>query len=185
MNVSKTEFPGVLVIEPSVFGDNRGFFMESYNRAAFEAQGIHADFMQDNHARSVGAGVLRGFHFQAPPTAQAKLVWVTRGSVVDVVVDIRRGSPTYGKWGQLRLSEENKLRLFIPAGFAHAYMTLSEKTEFLYKVDAPYSPADEGGIRWDDPDLAVKWPVAKPVLSEKDKRLPFFHDFLSPFEYSG
>lgn len=183
MKVSKTEFPGVLVIEPTVFSDNRGFFMESYNRNVFAENGVHADFMQDNHARSKGIGVLRGFHFQAPPTAQAKLVWVTKGSVVDVVVDIRKGSPTYGKWGQLRLSAENKLRLFIPAGFAHAYMTLSEETEFLYKVDAPYSPGDEGGIRWDDPDLAVNWPVESPILSEKDSRLPFLAELDSPFDF--
>ncbi|MBU1249148.1 MAG: dTDP-4-dehydrorhamnose 3,5-epimerase [Proteobacteria bacterium] len=185
MQVSQTEFPGVLIVEPTVFSDNRGFFMESYNRQVFEQHGIHADFMQDNHARSSGVGVLRGFHFQAPPMAQAKLVWVTRGAVVDVVVDIRVGSPTYGQWGQLKLSAENKLRLFIPAGFAHAYMTLSEETEFIYKVDAPYSPADEGGIRWDDPDLAVNWPVKNPILSNKDKALGTLAKLSSPFSYSG
>ncbi len=183
MKVSQTEFPGVLVVEPTVFSDNRGFFMESYNRDVFAQSGIDVDFMQDNHAYSRGIGVLRGFHFQAPPTAQAKLVWVTRGAVVDVVVDIRTGSPTYGQWGQLKLSAENKLRLFIPIGFAHAYMTLSEETEFIYKVDAPYSPECEGGIRWNDPDLAVNWPVQEPILSKKDKFLPFLAELESPFLY--
>lgn len=185
MKVQQTEFPGLVVVEPTVFSDNRGFFMESYNRDVFREHGIQADFMQDNHARSTGVGVLRGLHFQAPPTAQAKLVWVTRGSVVDVVVDLRVGSPTYKQWGQLRLSAENKLRLFIPTGFAHAYMTLSEQTEFLYKVDAPYSPQDEGGIRFDDPDLAIDWPVSEPVLSEKDTKLPYLRELDSPFRFEG
>ncbi len=144
MQVQATEFPGLFIIEPRVFKDQRGFFMESWNRTRFEEAGIRVDWVQDNHARSTGAGVLRGFHYQAPPTAQAKLVWVTRGAVVDVVVDLRVGSPSYGQWGQLKLSEDNHLRLFIPKGFAHAYMTLTEETEFIYKVDAPYSPQGRG-----------------------------------------
>ena len=185
MQISQTEFPGVLIVEPKVFSDSRGFFMESYNRAEFVAHGLDADFIQDNHAYSKGIGVLRGLHYQAPPKAQSKLVWVTKGAVVDVVVDIRIGSPTYGQWGQLKLSAENKLRLFIPSGFAHAYMTLSEETEFIYKVDAPYSPGDEGGIRWNDPGLAVNWPVKEPVLSAKDKALPFLSEIESPFIYKG
>jgi dTDP-4-dehydrorhamnose 3,5-epimerase len=187
MRISRTEFPGVLVLEPKVFQDNRGFFLESYNRAAFESCGLPVDFVQDNHAYSRGVGVLRGFHFQGPPAAQGKLVWVTRGAVVDVIVDIRKGSPTYGKWGQLRLTAHNFMRLYIPAGFAHAYMTLSEHTEFMYKVDAPYAPETEGGIRWNDPDLAVNWPAVwdrvEPVLSDKDRNLPLFSELESPFVY--
>lgn len=183
MKVSHTKFPGVLIIEPKVFEDNRGFFLESYNKAVFEKHGIPTDFVQDNHAYSKGVGVLRGFHFQAPPTAQGKLVWVTRGAVVDVVVDIRKGSPTYGQWGQLKLSAKNFLRLYIPKGFAHAYLTLTEDTEFIYKVDEPYCPGDEGGILWDDPDLAVNWPMEKPVLSDKDKGLALFSELDSPFVF--
>lgn len=114
MQISQTEFPGMLIIQPKVFGDSRGFFMESYNRADFAAHGLNVDFMQDNHAYSKGRGVIRGLHYQAPPTAQTKFVWVTKGAVVDVVVDIRKGSPTFGKWGRVELSAENKLRLFIP-----------------------------------------------------------------------
>lgn len=184
MQVSTTEFPGVLIIDPKVHRDGRGFFLESWNRERFRQAGIDADFIQDNHAYSKGAGVLRGLHFQAPPTAQSKLVWVTRGAVLDLVVDIRRGSPTFGQWGQLTLSSQNFIRLFIPKGFAHAYLTLTEETEFFYKVDAPYSPKDEGGIRWDDPDLAISWPVQHPVLSDKDAGLPRLRDFESPFVYA-
>ncbi|MGE4552501.1 MAG: dTDP-4-dehydrorhamnose 3,5-epimerase [Desulfovibrionaceae bacterium] len=185
MQVSTTEFPGVLIIDPKVHRDARGFFLESWNRERFRQAGMDVDFIQDNHAYSKGAGVLRGLHFQAPPTAQAKLVWVTRGAVLDLVVDVRRGSPSYGQWGQLTLSARNFIRLFIPKGFAHAYLTLSEETEFMYKVDAPYSPADEGGIRWDDPDLAIPWPVQQPVLSDKDRNLPRLRDFESPFLYEA
>ena len=141
--------------------------------------------MQDNHAYSRDAGVLRGFHFQAPPVAQAKLVWVTRGAVLDVVVDLRKGSPSYGKWQHVILSAANFKRMFIPCGFGHAYVTIMPDTEFQYKVDAPYSPAHEGGIVWDDPDVAMDWSSAlqgkTPILSEKDKRLTRLADFDSPF----
>ncbi|MEF2144326.1 MAG: dTDP-4-dehydrorhamnose 3,5-epimerase [Desulfovibrionaceae bacterium] len=184
MKLVKTEFPGLLVLEPRVFEDNRGFFLESYNRNVFEDNDIQVDFLQDNHAYSKQKGVLRGFHFQAPPYGQSKLVWVTRGAVYDVVVDLRLGSPTYGKWSGYELSAKNFKRLFIPAGFAHAYMALSVHTEFMYKVDAPYAPSHEGGIRWDDPDLAVKWPLADPILSDKDKKLPLLSEMKSPFRYS-
>lgn len=187
MRISRTEFPGVLVMEPRVFQDQRGFFLESYNRDVFEQNGLPTNFVQDNHAYSRGVGVLRGFHFQGPPAAQSKLVWVTRGAVVDVIVDIRKGSPSYGRWGQLRLTARNFRRLFIPAGFAHAYMTLAEHTEFMYKVDAPYAPETEGGICWNDPDLAVNWPQvwegAEPGLSAKDRAQPLFRDLDSPFVY--
>lgn len=184
MEVRQTGIPGLLVVKPRVFGDHRGFFLETYSRRAFAAAGLDYDFVQDNHARSGQRGVLRGLHFQCPPAAQAKLVWVTRGAVHDVVVDLRRGSPTYGRWYGLELSEDNFLRLMIPRGFAHGYVTLTETTEFLYKVDAPYAPATEAGIRWDDPDLAIDWPVSDPVLSDKDRVLPPFAQVESPFSFT-
>lgn len=185
MKVVQTDFPGLLILEPRVFGDERGFFLESYNKGRFLDLGIDTEFVQDNHAYSREAGVLRGFHFQAPPMAQSKLVWVTRGSVLDVVVDLRKGSPRYGKWFKTELSATNFRRLFVPKGFAHAYLTLEADCEFLYKVDADYSPQDEGGIAWDDSDLAVDWsgslPKGGPILSEKDKALMKISEFNSPF----
>ncbi|QLA15841.1 dTDP-4-dehydrorhamnose 3,5-epimerase [Desulfolutivibrio sulfoxidireducens] len=180
-----TDFPGLFVVEPKVFGDHRGFFVETYNRRVFAELGMDYDFVQDNHARSNQKGVLRGLHFQTPPAAQAKLVWVTRGAVFDVVVDLRQGSPTYGRWYGLELSEDNFKRLMIPAGFAHGYVTLTDVAEFQYKVDAFYSPGHDGGIAWNDPDLAVPWPVERPVLSEKDAALPRLRDFDSPFVFFG
>ena len=185
MQVHETGIPGLLVLEPKVFQDERGFFLESYSKEAFARLGIHCDFVQDNHAYSCDVGVLRGFHFQAPPAAQAKLVWVTRGAVLDVVVDLRKGSPCYGRWQHVILSAANFKRMFIPCGFGHAYVTIMPDTEFQYKVDAPYSPAHEGGIAWDDPDVAMDWSSAlqgrAPILSEKDKRLTRLADFDSPF----
>ena len=185
MQVHETGFPGLLVLEPRVFQDERGFFLESYNRESFRGLGIDCEFVQDNHAYSRDVCVLRGFHFQAPPAAQAKLVWVTRGAVLDVVVDLRKGSSTYGKWRHVILSAANFKRMFIPRGFGHAYVTIMPDTEFQYKVDAPYAPEHEGGIAWDDPDIAMDWDVAlqgrPPVMSEKDKRLPRLADFHSPF----
>jgi len=189
MLVHETGFPGLLVLTPKVFQDERGFFLESYSRNTFEQLGITCDFVQDNHAYSKDIGVLRGLHFQAPPVAQAKLVWVTRGEVVDVVVDLRKGSPTYGKWVQVVLSAANFKRLIIPRGFAHGYVTTMPDTEFQYKVDAPYSPDHDSGIAWDDPDIGVDWASAlkgvTPILSEKDKRLPRLVNFDSPFNFEG
>ncbi|WP_031482077.1 dTDP-4-dehydrorhamnose 3,5-epimerase [Maridesulfovibrio frigidus] len=183
MNLIETEFPGLVVIEPKVFRDERGFFLESFNRPFFLENGLPVDFVQDNHAYSRGIGVLRGLHFQLPPNAQAKLVWVTRGAVNDVVVDLRKGSPTYLKAYQIELSAENFRRLFIPKGFAHGYETLTEESEFMYKVDAGYAPRSEAGIRWDDPDLAIEWKAKNPVLSEKDNKLKSLSQFDSPFEF--
>lgn len=186
MEVSQTGLPGLVLVRPRVFQDERGFFLEGWRREKFAALGIRADFMQDNHARSGPAGVLRGLHFQRPPMAQAKLVWVTRGAVFDVAVDLRVGSPTYGRHFGVELSAENFLRLFVPKGFAHGYLTLTPDAEFQYKVDAPYSPEHDAGIIWNDPDLAVAWPAmaeGRPVLSGKDKVLPGFKDFVSPFVY--
>lgn len=187
MQVRETEFPGLKIIEPRVFQDDRGFFLESFSARVFEEWKLPVAFVQDNHAYSKGVGVLRGLHYQAPPVAQSKLIWVTRGEVLDVVVDIRKGSPTFGRWTKFHLSAENFMRLFVPAGFAHGYLTLTEHTEFMYKVDAPYAPETEGGIRWDDPDLGITWPKVwqgqGPVLSAKDTRQPRFQDLESPFTF--
>lgn len=185
MEVRETAFPGLKLIEPKVFRDERGFFLESYSQSAFAAKGLPVDFVQDNHACSLPRGVLRGFHFQVPPLSQAKLVWVVRGMVLDVAVDLRRGSPTFGKCFAVEISAENFLRLFIPKGFGHAYLTLTPAAEFLYKVDAPYSQALEGGIAWNDPDLNVAWPITAPLLSAKDQGLPRLRDFESPFVFEG
>ncbi|MGE4264616.1 MAG: dTDP-4-dehydrorhamnose 3,5-epimerase [Desulfovibrio sp.] len=181
MRLIETGLPGLALLEPKVFRDERGFFLESYSEAAFDSLGIRARFVQDNHAYSKQAGVLRGLHFQRPPFAQAKLVWVVRGSVLDVALDLRRDSPTFGRHFSVELSAENMKRLFIPRGFAHGYATLEPDTEFLYKVDAPFSPQADAGILWNDPDLGISWPVAEPVLSPKDRLLPRLRDFDSPF----
>ena len=186
MRFIETEIPGLVILEPKVFGDERGFFMESYNKNLFEENGIRIDFIQDNHARSGPVGVLRGLHCQLPPMAQTKLVRVTAGSVFDVAVDLRKGSPTYGKHVSVVLSASNFRQFLIPQGFAHGYVTLEENTEFQYKVDNYYSPENDAGIIWNDPDLGLDWPLeGEPVLSGKDKILPRLKDFDSPFVYSG
>jgi len=172
----KTGIDGLTLIKPKVHSDHRGFFLESYSAPLFAAAGINHTFVQDNHSKSVPAGVLRGLHFQTPPFEQSKLVRVVRGSVFDVAVDLRRGSPTFGRWLGFELSERNFDMLFIPRGFAHGFCTLEENTEIVYKVDNPYSPANDAGILWNDPDLAIDWPVADPVLSDKDRGLPGFAD---------
>lgn len=185
MEFRVTRFPGLVVCIPQVFGDKRGFFMESYSQRLFADQGIDTVFVQDNHARSVKKGVLRGVHFQAPPHAQAKLVRVTKGAALDVVVDLRKGSPTYGEWYAETLSDENFHQLFIPQGFAHAYMTLTDVVEFQYKTDNFYAPESEGGLIWNDPDIGIEWPDCTPVLSDKDLVLPRLRDFVSPFVFDG
>ena len=177
--------PGLWLYSPKVFKDGRGFFMESYNQGAFEAQGLAYRFIQDNHARSGAIGVLRGLHFQMPPKAQTKLVRVTKGEVLDVVVDVRKGSPTYGQWKSFVLSESNFLQLLVPKGFAHGYITRTPDTEFLYKVDAPYAPDHDSGLIWNDPTLNIDWGCAAPVLSPKDTQLGSFKDFDSPFVFEG
>jgi len=165
------EIPAVVLIEPKIFGDERGFFMETYKMPDFVAAGIKGNFVQDNHSRSA-KGVLRGLHYQNPPFAQGKLVRVVRGEIFDVAVDIRKGSPTWGKWVGVILSEENKNIIYISAGLAHGFYVLSEVAEVIYKTTNVYSAEAEVGIIWNDEDLNIEWPVKEPILSEKDKKLP-------------
>jgi dTDP-4-dehydrorhamnose 3,5-epimerase len=174
MNVIRTEIPDLLIIEPKVFGDARGFFQESWNERTFnQAVGYDVHFVQDNHSRS-SQGVLRGLHYQLPPHAQGKLVRVTHGSVFDVAVDIRKSSPTFGRWVGVELSAENQRQFWIPPGFAHGFMVLSETADFLYKTTNYYARDCEGALRWDDPELSIKWPSVgfAPQLSAKDLAAP-------------
>ena len=173
MHVSKTPIDGLLIVEPKKFADPRGVFYEVYSKSRYEQYGIPS-FVQDNHSVSKN-GVLRGLHYQANP-GQGKLVRVTRGEVFDVAVDIRKQSPTYGKWWGLSLSDTNNLQLYIPIGFAHGFCVLSESAEVLYKCSDYYSPENERGILWSDPDLAIDWPVKEPILSEKDAVYPRFKE---------
>lgn len=177
----------VVEITPRRFGDDRGWFSEVYKRSEFEAEGIAIDWVQDNQSLSAQAGTVRGLHFQAPPFAQDKLVRVLSGAVFDVAVDIRKGSPTYGRWVGVELLAGQLNQLLVPAGFAHGFMTLTRDTQVLYKVSAPYSKTDEGAIRWDDPALGIEWPELgiEPVLSDKDREAPLLGDFGSPFVYEG
>jgi dTDP-4-dehydrorhamnose 3,5-epimerase len=175
MQVTETNIPAVKLLTPKKFGDNRGFFSETFNRNTFrELVGVDVDFVQDNQSLSVEKGVVRGLHYQLPPTAQAKLVRVTRGAILDVAIDIRRGSPTFGKHVAAIISAENWRQIFVPVGFAHGFATLEANTEVLYKVTAYYSPKDERGIRWNDPALRIDWGIseAAAVLSEKDRKYP-------------
>ncbi|HET7413942.1 MAG TPA: dTDP-4-dehydrorhamnose 3,5-epimerase [Pararhizobium sp.] len=174
--VRQLSLPGVIEIVPERFKDGRGFFSETYNSEQLAGAGIRAGFVQDNHSLSVEVGTVRGLHYQLPPFAQAKLVRVARGAVFDVAVDIRRGSPTFGRWAGLVLSEKAWNQLLVPKGFAHGFMTLEPGTEVLYKVSAPYSPAHERAIRFDDPELGIAWPEIGrlSVLSVKDREAPFF-----------
>ena len=182
MNTIETGLSGVLIVEPKVFGDARGYFFESWNRAAFEAAGITNEWMQDNESKSC-FGVLRGLHYQAAPYTQAKIVRAVVGSVLDVVVDIRKGSPTYGKHIAVELSAENKRMLYIPRGFAHGFAVLSGEAVFAYKCDNVYMPSAERGILFNDPALAIDWRIApeKTILSDKDKKHPLLAD-IEPWE---
>ncbi len=172
---------GILLIEPDLFGDSRGFFMESYSRKKYAELGINMEFVQDNHSKSV-KNTLRGLHYQLNP-GQDKIVRVVSGEVFDVVVDMRHGSPSFGKWEGFILSAENKRQLFVPIGFAHGFCVLSDEAEFLYKCSDYYSPLDERGVIWNDPDLNVKWPIDNPILSERDKKNKFFRDMNKDFIY--
>ncbi|WNG36024.1 dTDP-4-dehydrorhamnose 3,5-epimerase [Archangium minus] len=174
MNVIKTELPGVLILEPKRFGDDRGFFMEMFHAKRYAEAGIPGPFVQDNFSRSV-KGTLRGLHFQEP-NAQGKLVQVLAGAVYDVAVDVRRGSPTFGKWVGVELSADNRRQLWVPEGFAHGFCVISESADFHYKCTDVYTPAAERGIAWNDPDLGIPWPVTSPLLSPKDAAAPRLKD---------
>ena len=173
MKITKTKLEGVVIIEPDVFGDNRGFFMESWNKKKMAEAGLDYDFVQDNHSKSTVKGTLRGIHFQKGDKAQAKLVRCVKGAVLDVAVDLRRNSPTFKQWVGVELSEENKKQLLIPRGFGHGFVTLTDDVEFLYKADNYYAPAADAGIRWNDPEIGVEWGIENPILSDKDKNNPF------------
>lgn len=182
MRFMETEIAGVYIVEPVVFGDGRGFFMESWSKRAFAAAGFHYDFVQDNHSASKAKGTLRGIHFQRGAASQAKLVRCVRGAVLDVAVDLRGKSSTYGKWAAVELSAENRRQLLIPRGFGHGFLTLTDDVEFLYKADNPYAPETDGGIRWNDPEIGVDWGVEEPVLSERDGSFPYLRDAVTGFE---
>lgn len=185
MQFTKTGFPGLILVEPSVFGDNRGYFFESYNEREFLSGGIGNRFVQDNQSRS-SIGVIRGLHYQRPPFAQAKLVRVLSGAIVDVAVDIRAGSPTFGRSYSIELSADNKRQLFIPPGFAHGFAVISAVADVLYKCDAYYNRESERGFHYDDPHFSIDWrvPADTAVVSEKDKLLPLFDTYAGEFTYS-
>ena len=187
LTVTQTALPGVLLLEPRRFGDNRGFFSESWNRARMAEHGIDLDFVQDNHSMSREVGTVRGLHFQSPPHAQDKLVRCGRGALFDVAVDIRKGSPTYGQWVGYELSFENGLQLLVPAGFLHGFVTRTPDTEIIYKCTDYYAPECDGAVRFDDPDIGIDWGMGDtaPVLSEKDAVAPLLNEFDSPFVYEG
>lgn len=177
MKITETQLEGVIVIEPVVFGDHRGWFTETYSETKFREAGIELEFVQDNHSFSAAKGTLRGLHYQLNPKAQTKLVRCTRGVIYDVAVDIRKGSPTYGQWFGIELSGENKKQLLIPKGFAHGFMALTEDVEVQYKVDELYAPECDRGIIWNDPSIRIEWPIdIKPVLSAKDENAPLLKD---------
>lgn len=182
MKVIHLKLDGASIIEPVVHGDTRGFFMESYNEQVFKQNGIHHQFIQDNHSLSAETGVLRGLHYQLNPKAQTKLVRVLSGAIYDVIVDIRKNSPTFGQWVGVILSEDNKRQLLVPKGFAHGFCTLVPNTQVLYKVDEYYSPENDRGILWSDPSLDIDWPTTSPILSDKDKRHPLLKDAEINFE---
>jgi len=179
-----TTIPGLIIIDPLVFEDSRGYFFESYNARLFAENHIAAEFVQDNQSRS-SYGVIRGLHYQLPPYAQSKLIRVFIGAIMDVVVDLRTGSPTFGESFSLELSAENRKQLFIPKGFAHGFSVLSETAEVMYKCDEYYYKESESGIRYDDPQLAIDWqiPADKAVVSDKDKMLPLFNSYAGDFTY--
>ncbi len=180
MKLIRTQLDGLFIIDPDVFRDDRGYFFESYNWEKFLNLGLDLRFVQDNESKS-GKGVLRGLHFQAPPSQQGKLVRVVKGAVLDVAVDLRKDSPTFGKWEGVELSEQNKRMYWIPPGFAHGFLTLEDDTIFFYKCTAVYNKESERSLAWNDPVLDIRWGINDPVLSERDKQSPLFSSFNTPF----
>lgn len=187
MDVSKLGLPGLLLLKPRRFADGRGYFVETYNERTVAGAGITASFVQDNQSYSASRGTIRGLHFQLPPAAQAKLVRAAQGSLYDVAVDLRAGSPTYGRWTGATLTADGGEQLFLPRGFAHGFCTLEPDTVVAYKVDDFYAPASDSGLIWNDPTLAIDWPVGpdEVVLSDRDLKLGRFAEFQSPFRYEG
>lgn len=184
MKVTKTNLDGVVILEPNVFGDHRGWFMETYNKSNLAEAGINIEFVQDNQSFSATKGTLRGLHYQLNPKAQTKLVRCTKGSIYDVAVDIRKGSPTFGDWFGIELTAENKKQLLIPEGFAHGFMTITEDVEVQYKVDELYAPDCDRGIIWNDPEIGIEWPMdVMPILSSKDEKAPLLKDAENNFIY--
>jgi dTDP-4-dehydrorhamnose 3,5-epimerase len=186
MNIHKTELPDVVLLEPRRFGDARGWFCETWNAKAMRAAGLNYDFLQDNHSFSATKGTLRGLHYQRPPHAQDKLVRCSKGAILDVAVDIRKGSPTYAQWVSRELTAENGCQLLIPKGFLHAFVTLTTDCEVQYKCSDYYAPDCDGSIRWDDPQIGVDWQLAGavPMLSDKDSAAQFLVDMDNPFQWS-
>ena len=180
MKVDETPIEGLLIIQPDVYFDERGYFLETYNKEKWKELGINFDFLQDNQSQS-SKGVLRGLHFQNPPYAQGKLVSVIAGAVIDIAVDLRRKSKTYGSYFALELSEQNKTIFWIPPGFAHGFVSLQDNTIFSYKCTQVYNKHSEASIRWDDPDLAIDLKIQNPIISEKDRNAPFFKEYISMF----
>ena len=185
MKVIKTELSGVVVLEPQIFADNRGWFMESWSESRMKSAGFKYCFVQDNHSFSEQKGVLRGIHFQQMPFAQAKLVRCTQGAVLDMVVDLRKGSLTYKKWLTIELTAINKKQLLIPRGFGHGFITLTDNVEFLYKADGPYNAEADRSIRWNDSELGINWGIANPIVSDKDANAPLLKDSDCNFDWEG
>lgn len=183
MNVTKTEIDGLLILEPQVFGDHRGWFMETWTKERFDENGISIDFVQDNQSYSAQKGTLRGLHFQTNPKSQTKLLRCTRGEILDVAVDLRKGSPTYKKWVSVKLSAENKKQFLMPKGMAHGFVTLTDDVEVQYKVDEYYAPECDRSVRFDDPEIGVDWGVTDPILSQKDLKAPLLKDSDANFTY--
>ncbi|HEX2937446.1 MAG TPA: dTDP-4-dehydrorhamnose 3,5-epimerase [Ruminiclostridium sp.] len=185
MKITKTEIEGLLILEPQVFGDHRGWFMETWTKSKLLDNGIDVDFVQDNQSYSAQKGTLRGLHFQTNPKSQTKLLRCTRGEILDVAVDLRRGSPTYKKWVSVKLSAENKRQFLMPKGFAHGFVTLTDDVEVQYKVDEYYAPECDRSVRFDDPEIGVDWGVSDPILSQKDLKAPLLKDSDVNFTYKA
>jgi dTDP-4-dehydrorhamnose 3,5-epimerase len=185
MQIEPTALSGVLILTPRRFGDARGWFVETWNAARMAEAGLDQPWVQDNHSHSAAQGTLRGLHYQSPPRAQDKLVRCSRGAMLDVAVDIRTGSPTYGKWVRVELSAENGRQLLVPKGFLHGFVTLTADTEVQYKCTDLYSPEHDGAVRWDDPAIGIDWGVTAPILSDKDRKAPLLAEIGQPFVWEG